>query len=93
MKFECSITGVQHFYWIVPGLLEGNRGTVGGLVPTTSFNNFDLTATVGRSTLEVVAFAGLNGLNISCEESVLNSTKIIVQPVGILGKNHFIVIV
>ena len=42
-----------------------------------------------KSTLQVIAFRGLNNINISCAESAFNTCNIFVQHVEILGMNKF----
>ena len=92
VTFICNLPGVQNFKWKLPGFIEGADGTVGGKVPTVTNTNYNLTATLGKSTLELLVFPGLHNVDILCAESAINTTNKLVQPLRILGKNHFIVI-
>ena len=91
MTFLCNIPEVHHFAWCVPGYLENQRGLIGGRFPIEIVDQFTLTAAIGSSTLQVIAFRGLNNINISCAESAFNTSNIFVQHVEILGMNKFFI--
>ena len=66
---------MQNFKWKLLGFIEGADGAVGGKVPTVTNTNFNFTATLGKSTLELLVFPELHNLDILCAESTINTTN------------------
>ncbi len=97
LVFTCTLTE-SAYEWVVPQFLNGFAGNGRVTVPDTeTVGNITLTATgTGsgrRSTLQVTAFPGLNGVNILCRE--FGGDPNVNQNVNItvLGKNIIVIII
>ncbi len=94
LVFTCTLT-VSAYDWVALPFLNGSTGNGRVLIDSTeTVGNITLSASgTGsgrRSTLQVTAFPGLNGVNILCREAGGDPTIYQNVTIRVIGKNNLI---
>ena len=97
LVFTCTLT-VAAYEWVALPFLDGSLNNGGVTVgATVTVGNITLSASGSgsgrRSTLQVTAFPGLNGVNILCRETGGDPNVNQNINITVLGKNNVLIII